>query len=994
MKNIQFAVFFFLFAVAAPAQLAVHNQIGYTRVTDFTVGQAFGLTAISGDGSRIIYSTTQRKVYTMNSDGSGWSMIFDFETTTGATPFVAINEDGSRVAFTPGVGHISVANFDGSGRTEVASSFSVGGSPVEPDFSDACFRFAENGKLYFAIDNGIALGLQVMNGLYEMNADGSGLRLIFNHAELTSAVPVVPDEPNFGAHVGWCDVSDSGGQVVGSYEMQAYSGNVATRNGTVFTWTSGGFQRVRTDLEDRGVKVAISGNGQRIAYYHPTHGSVASADFNGSNDHVHFTNPVAAADVHLNRDGTLLSVNETGSGNSEIVSLYNAQFPWQRLDMMPEHNFGRALSVRMDASGTRLLWITGWMSPYTVGGGGLSSKVEQVMLVDLNPSNVAAFPVVANTSVVPQRVDRLALEKTAAWAQISGAVGLPRMSTLQNGALRPNFTIGTVNDDGLYADIAGGDGFYTARLTPSSTNIDLGYYSVRVTAVNSDATRMLASDAPGPQVFDGPTSIDFEDEDGDGVVRLLEEAFAMDAVAPDAGRLPKMGRIEVGDLDYPGVIFRVLPGGHYEGIGNSYRAAGLSYFMEISEDLLHWRAATPIEVVFLPATDNGDGSESVSAHFTTAFQNIVGSCYLRPAVQRGGVPFPDGSNLPGMVSGSTVLTFDFGGNVNKLYGYRVKGLSEGTFSYGGVEGFTPNIETAYSSIARWVSGYGDLTNIIYASSGTLNVDLNADAGFEVRLSGFDLATTVATSQVINSISVLNASGGILWQEQNVSVPSEGHLSVDFGGQVITGHSLSIRIDALNLGSLSDEIGLDNVRFSEVPRTTETDWTVLTFQVDGVSDVSQINPAYGDFVSSSQSGTFHYAGGGNYTPNVAAEYYSSLRYSSTGFGTLRNVLYTGAEGISVVLKADSGKEVMLRGFDLAARYRVETVASVTIFDEDLKVIYSETDVVVPMVGRLHFDLTAAPPISGTLIVRVDLSNLGNYKDDVAIDNVSFSQIPNP
>jgi MYXO-CTERM domain-containing protein len=175
-----------------------------------------------------------------------------------------------------------------------------------------------------------------------------------------------------------------------------------------------------------------------------------------------------------------------------------------------------------------------------------------------------------------------------------------------------------------------------------------------------------------------------------------------------------------------------------------------------------------------------------------------------------------------------------GASVEQDYGDRVTGSPQsvlgGQFTYGnGGEGFTPNVLVDYFvdspplgiGVSLWNDEYGDLTNVVFGNqtSNNLNIQLTADAGFDVLLYHFDLAGWFNTDYTINSVRVLGG-GATLFSQSNVLVEGNftgpRHTSFDFATP-LSGPQLLIEIDRGNLPSgMRDNIGIDNVRFGQDP----------------------------------------------------------------------------------------------------------------------------------------------------------------------------------
>jgi PEP-CTERM motif len=163
--------------------------------------------------------------------------------------------------------------------------------------------------------------------------------------------------------------------------------------------------------------------------------------------------------------------------------------------------------------------------------------------------------------------------------------------------------------------------------------------------------------------------------------------------------------------------------------------------------------------------------------------------------------------------------------VSQAYGDNVTAVSQGGFTYlVGPEGFTPNVVVAYGPVANdvhmWTTDYGDLVNVIYRETdgvGPLDVVLSAAAGFVVRLHDFDMGGWPDTDRIINSVQVLDATNTPLFSASNVLIQgaADGTAHTDFNfATPLQSSTLTIRFDASNLGGNSDDVGIDNIRFSQ------------------------------------------------------------------------------------------------------------------------------------------------------------------------------------
>jgi hypothetical protein len=186
------------------------------------------------------------------------------------------------------------------------------------------------------------------------------------------------------------------------------------------------------------------------------------------------------------------------------------------------------------------------------------------------------------------------------------------------------------------------------------------------------------------------------------------------------------------------------------------------------------------------------------------------------------------------VSGGIVEPVSAGADLPHDYGDRVGGspqsVSGGQYTYGNEgEGYTPNVEIAYflsnavvpEAVQMWTIGYGDLSNVIFGLQGSeqLNILFTADPGYTVELYGFDLAGWPNQDYTINRVEVLEGVTS-LFSQSNVLVEGDAigptHTRFDFSTP-LAGAGLLIQIDYSNIpASQQDNIGLDNLRFSQFP----------------------------------------------------------------------------------------------------------------------------------------------------------------------------------
>ena len=180
-----------------------------------------------------------------------------------------------------------------------------------------------------------------------------------------------------------------------------------------------------------------------------------------------------------------------------------------------------------------------------------------------------------------------------------------------------------------------------------------------------------------------------------------------------------------------------------------------------------------------------------------------------------------------LVGNPVTLTFDIDGirdfqRVPQAYGDRVTNAVQDGFRYGGTNPSAPRVTAEYGAVAPalWREGYGSLSRVLFEdadSVGVLRLTLRGDPGFAASLHRFDLAAftpTFADDPTVALVQVLGASNQVLFGQTNVIVSRTAFTRITFPTP-LTDRVLTIVVDSRNLGSLNDDIAMDNVQFREV-----------------------------------------------------------------------------------------------------------------------------------------------------------------------------------
>jgi len=182
-------------------------------------------------------------------------------------------------------------------------------------------------------------------------------------------------------------------------------------------------------------------------------------------------------------------------------------------------------------------------------------------------------------------------------------------------------------------------------------------------------------------------------------------------------------------------------------------------------------------------------------------------------------------------------------------------------------------------------------------------------------------------------------------------------------------------------------------------------TVLTFDIDGSTNGMVMPAGYGDNVTSTTMGAFHYGSAGGFTPNIVLDYLApnpqpSATFWSTGFSDLTNVVNNeddGEDQFTIQFTAGAGMFVRLDGFDLGNFAVAVTLPGLRVEDGNGNVLFSMSNFTVPDASQPHLDFDFASGLFGTTLkIIVDTTGLGGNSDNIGLDNIQFeeSAVPEP
>lgn len=173
----------------------------------------------------------------------------------------------------------------------------------------------------------------------------------------------------------------------------------------------------------------------------------------------------------------------------------------------------------------------------------------------------------------------------------------------------------------------------------------------------------------------------------------------------------------------------------------------------------------------------------------------------------------------------------------------------------------------------------------------------------------------------------------------------------------------------------------------------------------------IPQAYGDRITaiSMPAGppatSFLYGAAGGFTPNIVVQYdgltaSDDIRYWDNNYGDLTHVAwgFTGETTFGLTLTADAGFSAILTSFDLAGWSNADyTIDAVRVYGTGNVLLFSQSDVLVQGnfdgPRRTTFDFGPGL-VSSVLRLEIDADRLGTASVNIGLDNVQFSQTPEP
>lgn len=295
------------------------RTIVYNQITDFDTDLGIGRLKISANGSKIIFSTTNKKIFTINTDGTNLVEVFDFATFREGcpclSPFVDISADGSKIIWTDTGGEIFIANSDGSNQLKIADVLQrLDGGTVDPDITKIRLT-ADASQVFFT--NELSGGPEVA-GVWRVNADGSGLTQLFSSQELSALL-----DGNTFIRISWGGISDDGSRMV--FSIFSAIGSLGGNDRNDIITFDGSLRRLFDFGAATSGSIAISGDGGKIVLRPSSISTILSMDFDGNNQ-IELASDLglAAPIMQMTPDGTQVILRTATFGTPLIpLTLFN-----------------------------------------------------------------------------------------------------------------------------------------------------------------------------------------------------------------------------------------------------------------------------------------------------------------------------------------------------------------------------------------------------------------------------------------------------------------------------------------------------------------------------------------------------------------------------------------------------------------------------------------------------------------------------------------------
>jgi hypothetical protein len=465
----------------AQYETKIVRTINYFQLREFQLGDipGIGVKKISANGSKIVFSSGNKTIWTINTDGSNLVKVFDYaDFRTGPpyiSPHIEISADGSTITWTDGVGEIFVANSDGSSRLRIATEIPTATGVVGPGIPLAPRITADGSQVCFMNTNG---GPDVAGG-YKVKTNGSGLTQLFSYRQMvTQLFGMSGDEYNaniaFRQHL---VISDNGSRLIfGTFSNQPAGHTIAV---------DGSSLRILFDYAPASnVGLAISGDGKKVilaANKFSGRTSIFSMNFGGSNQ-LEIVENTGGGPIFggMTTDGSHV-IAQAGNlpitllrtdGNGRLDLVVSPYVTIQGKNPFFRAGIGNTISITPD--GKRFCFPT-------VKEFGFSWQ-SQIWIADINPDSPGGAPAISDVSMSPGYVLNSGGSASTFKAWSTNNLESMTFDGFRAGVYADIIPAKHLYDNGTYGDATANDGLYTYNAVRSYNVPNPGAFSVRFVA--------------------------------------------------------------------------------------------------------------------------------------------------------------------------------------------------------------------------------------------------------------------------------------------------------------------------------------------------------------------------------------------------------------------------------------------------------------------------------------------------------------------------------
>ncbi|MCP4310481.1 MAG: T9SS type A sorting domain-containing protein [Bacteroidetes bacterium] len=565
-------------SITSSSQVNVIGSIEYEQVSHFETDYVITAMKMSGDGLKIVFATggPAVKVYTINSDGTGLTQIYDFERT-GTGPSVDISAGGEKVIWCDGEGEVFIANLDGSEILELATLL----PNPDPNFGDIepiiplPPRITSDGSqvLFIHMDRD-----PMASGVWQVDADDSGLTQIFNYTEMAEDL-FGPDTAVYNRNTAFSDgfdISADGSRMIFGTKIFKLAagdpdrGDAIAVDGTDFynvidyaignqpfaTYVDGDFFTVfrrvynpELDYDEINVYVVPLGTGSPVKV-------ISGLDIFGTSSMTQMASDGFQAIVHGANGRLPITLVDGGPGPSrlDLVSIDGLSIA------MGGYRFSESWLPSISWDGSRFCFLSTSIPP-------------QIWVADINSDGINSQPAITEIQFDP---DEVAIDGSTT-ATISGhvtdmedTIHTVTFDAYKDGvfkfrALESDWPYsGMLLDDGTFGDEYAGDGYFTNNsVRPFLAETPLGSYTIRIAAANATLDEVTMVDAE-PFFIVEPSASTTE--------RIESPGFNLHQNFPNPFRhssrilyeIPVESQVEIRLLDLLGKEFAVMVNGKME----------------------------------------------------------------------------------------------------------------------------------------------------------------------------------------------------------------------------------------------------------------------------------------------------------------------------------------------------------------------------------------------------------------------------------------------